>query len=127
MVQIKGHGEVQRLFHPLQTRTQQPLVKSLPDLVWPSSKQPRIHVSVPFPPLNPQAHSPGADPLTAAAAPLPQKVPRTIRLSAEALSRMGMAEHPLAMREVRALTLALAEAVEGGNTVREQNRCVPLR
>ena len=44
-------------------------------------------------------------------------VPRSLQLSEEALHRMGSAVLPLGMREVRALTLALAGAVQEGDKV----------
>ena len=76
-------------------------------------------------------HAPGwsmAEPARACPLPSPlppfaaASVPRSLQLSAESLHRMGSALHPLSMMEVRALTLALTEAVVGANQVRGANQ-----
>ena len=62
--------------------------------------------------------SPVVSPLVSPPCVAGPAIPRSLQLSEQALHRMGSAVQPLGMREVRALTLALAEAVQASDTVR---------
>ena len=67
----------------------------------------------------PAAMAPPLPPLS----PSPSAFPRHLPFSQEALNSMGMAVRPLAMREVRALTLALVEAIMERSMVRLLAAC----